>query len=57
LRRDVVCTIINLQTVSGEEYMRWRDLRRSENIEDRRADGGGFGFPFPSGGGRFPVGG
>ena len=36
--------------------MRWRDLRKSENIEDRRADGGGFGFPFPSGG-RFPVGG
>ena len=37
--------------------MRWRDLRKSENIEDRRADGGDFGFPFPSGGGRFPVGG
>ena len=36
--------------------MRWRGLRKSENIEDRRADGGGFGFPFPSGG-RFPVGG
>jgi uncharacterized protein len=37
--------------------MRWRGLRESENVEDRRAEGGGFGFPgggvsFPSGGGR-----
>jgi len=38
--------------------MRWRGLRKSENIEDKRAEGGGgFSFPFPGGGGRFPIGG
>jgi uncharacterized protein len=38
--------------------MRWRGQRESENVEDRRDDGGGFGFPFPGGGGmRFPSGG
>jgi predicted metalloprotease len=37
--------------------MRWRGLRRSENIEDKRTQGGDFGFPFPGGGTRFPVGG
>jgi len=34
--------------------MRWRGQRQSENIEDRRGEGGGFGFPFPRGGMRFP---
>ena len=37
--------------------MRWRDQRESENVEDRRDEGGGFGFPFPGGGVRFPSGG
>jgi predicted metalloprotease len=39
--------------------MRWRGERGSENVEDRRDEGGGgFGSPFPSGGGlRFPSGG
>jgi predicted metalloprotease len=37
--------------------MRWRGERRSENIEDRRGERGGFGFPFPGGGMRFPSGG
>ena len=39
--------------------MRWRGERESENVEDRRDEGGGgFGSPFPSGGGlRFPGGG
>src|SRR3954466_7418422 len=36
--------------------MRWRGQRESENIEDRRGEGGGFGSPFP-GGLRFPSGG
>ena len=31
--------------------------RESENVEDRRGEGGGFGFPFPGGGVRFPSGG
>jgi predicted metalloprotease len=34
--------------------MRWRGQRESENVEDRRDEGGGFGFPFPGGGVRFP---
>jgi predicted metalloprotease len=37
--------------------MRWRGQRQSENIEDRRDERGGFGFPFPGGGMRFPSGG
>ena len=37
--------------------MRWRGERESENIEDRRDEGGGFGFPMPGGGMRFPGGG
>ena len=37
--------------------MRWRDQRESGNVEDRRGQGGGFGFPFPGGGMRFPSGG
>jgi predicted metalloprotease len=37
--------------------MRWRDQRESENVEDRRGEGGGFGFPFPGGGVGFPSGG
>jgi uncharacterized protein len=39
--------------------MRWRGERESENVEDRRDEGGGgFGSPFPGGGGlRFPGGG
>ncbi len=37
--------------------MRWRGERESENVEDRRDEGGGgFGFPSP-GGLRFPSGG
>jgi len=36
--------------------MRWRGERESENVEDRRSEGGGFGFP-SSGGLRFPSGG
>jgi predicted metalloprotease len=36
--------------------MRWRGQRESENIEDRRDEGGRVGFPFP-GGVRFPSGG
>ena len=36
--------------------MRWRGERESENVEDRRDEGGGgFGFPMP-GGVRFPSG-
>ena len=34
--------------------MRWRGQRQSQNIEDRRGQGGGFGFPVPGGGVRFP---
>jgi uncharacterized protein len=37
--------------------MRWRGQRESENVEDRRGERGGFGFPFPGGGVRFPSGG
>lgn len=38
--------------------MRWRGRRQSDNVEDRRGQGGG-GFPFPGrrGGMRIPVGG
>jgi hypothetical protein len=36
--------------------MRWRGERQSENVEDRRDEGGG-GFGFPGGGVRFPSGG
>src|SRR4029079_8538587 len=39
----------------GEEAMRWRGERESENVEDRRDEGGGF--PFPGGGVGFPSGG
>jgi uncharacterized protein len=40
----------------GGLKMRWRGERESENVEDRRDEGGGgFGSPFPGGGGlRFP---
>jgi uncharacterized protein len=42
----------------GGLTMRWRGERESENVEDRRSEGGGFGFPMPGGGGvRFPGGG
>src|SRR5438045_1248093 len=38
--------------------MRWDDFRRSENVEDDRGGGGGFGFPGGGGGGfGIPVGG
>jgi predicted metalloprotease len=30
--------------------MRWEDFRTSDNIEDRRGEGGGGGFGFPGGG-------
>lgn len=36
--------------------MRWRGERESQNVEDRRGQGGRVGFPFP-GGVRFPGGG
>ena len=36
--------------------MKWRGERESENVEDRRGEGGG-GFGFPGGGLRFPSGG
>jgi predicted metalloprotease len=40
--------------------MRWDDFRRSDNIEDRRDDGGGFGggggIPIPGGGGGLGIG-
>lgn len=35
--------------------MRWRGRRESDNIEDRRGAGGGFGFPFPRGGRRMRL--
>ena len=40
--------------------MRWKNRRRSDNVEDRRGQGGGFRFPFPMPGGRgggmrFPI--
>jgi len=31
--------------------MRWQGRRESENVEDRRDESGGGGFPFPGGGG------
>ncbi|MGK2921288.1 MAG: KPN_02809 family neutral zinc metallopeptidase [Methyloceanibacter sp.] len=34
--------------------MRWRGQRESENVEDRRGQRRGFGFPFPGGGMRVP---
>ncbi len=37
----------------GRDAMRWDDLRTSENVEDRRGEGGGFG----GGGGRVGIGG
>jgi predicted metalloprotease len=37
--------------------MRWRGGRESENVEDRRDEGGGYGIPLPGGGVRFPSGG
>jgi hypothetical protein len=36
--------------------MRWNDFRRSDNLEDRRGQGGGFPIG-PGGGGRLPFGG
>ena len=48
------CTMLENRAVltrdRGEEAMRWRGERESENVEDRRDEGGGFGFPFPGGG-------
>jgi len=44
--------------LAGElHFMRWRGQRQSENIEDRRDERGGSGFPFSGGGVRFPRGG
>ncbi len=37
--------------------MRWRGGRESENVEDRRDEGGAGGFNFPGGGVSFPSGG
>jgi predicted metalloprotease len=39
--------------------MKWEDYRRSDNVEDRRGQGGGFGFPMPGGrrGGGLGIGG
>ena len=36
--------------------MRWDDFRRSDNVEDRRGDGGGGGFGLPGGGGGLGIG-
>jgi hypothetical protein len=36
--------------------MRWDELPRSDNIEDRRGDGGGRGFGLPIGGGGIGIG-
>ena len=38
--------------------MRWEDFRRSENIEDRREEGGGYGggFGMPVGAGGLSIG-
>lgn len=40
--------------------MRWEDFRQSDNIDDRRGDGGGggggFGLPIPGGGGGLGIG-
>ncbi len=36
--------------------MRWRGRRQSDNIEDRRGQGGGFRLPFPMGRGRRGLG-
>ena len=35
--------------------MRLDDIKPSDNVEDRRGQGGGFGFPGGRGGGRFPI--
>jgi predicted metalloprotease len=38
--------------------MKWEDYRSSDNIEDRRGEGGGFGMPIPMGrGGGLGIGG
>jgi predicted metalloprotease len=38
--------------------MKWEDYRSSDNVEDRRGDGGGFGLPIPMGrGGGLGIGG
>ena len=34
----------------GDEIMRWEDFRSSDNVEDRRGEGGGGGGGFPGGG-------
>jgi len=40
--------------------MRWEDFRQSDNIDDRRGDGGGggggFGLPIPGSGGGLGIG-
>src|SRR5947209_16587047 len=36
--------------------MRWDDFRRSDNIEDRREEGGGGGFGIPGGAGGLSIG-
>src|SRR5262245_50803781 len=48
---------ISAKKCRGGLTMRWRGERESENVEDRRGEGG-VGFPMPGGGGlRFPGGG
>ena len=36
--------------------MRWDDFRSSDNVEDRRGDGGGGGFRMPGGRGGLGIG-
>jgi predicted metalloprotease len=36
--------------------MRWDDFRRSDNVEDRREEGGGGGFGVPGGAGGLGIG-
>jgi predicted metalloprotease len=40
---------------AGIFKMRWRGQRQSQNVEDRRGQRRGFGFPFPGRGGRGPM--
>ena len=58
-QRRGACTMLENRAVlnrdRGERAMRWRGERESENVEDRRDEGGGF--PFPGGGVGFPSGG
>ena len=61
VRRRVPCTMIEISAigpklVEDSLIMRWRGERESENVEERRDEGGAGGFNFP-GGVSFPSGG